>query len=218
MQPAACVWPSLLTLDTLARAWREKIENVEFHQAFRITMVDREVFIWSSAAPSSASTFSHPRSSFNCYNLHGVPSNEEMMPEQWSSLSSIGEDFWQCGFMVQTITPRNLDAFTLWKYQCWTLCDMQVSGRLQLQTTQIFISCAKRTAVDSKRSASNKLADTQTEEGGWLFSATSSRLLTQPVLSYLKVSANVQWATPREAILHQIPVLCFKNFWKWEKL
>lgn len=45
MQPAACVWPSLLTLDTLARAWREKIENVEFHQAFRITMVDREVFI-----------------------------------------------------------------------------------------------------------------------------------------------------------------------------
>ena len=31
-------------------------------------------------------------------------------------------------------------------------------------------------------------------------------------LSYLKVNANLQSATPSEAILHQLPVLCFKNF------
>ena len=35
---------------------------------------------------------------------------------------------------------------------------------------------------------------------------------TTSLLSYLKVSATVQWATPSEAILRQIPVLCFKNF------
>ena len=37
------------------------------------------------------------------------------------------------------------------------------------------------------------------------------------LLSYLKVCANIQWATPSEIILHQLPVLWFKNFWKWEK-
>ena len=37
-------------------------------------------------------------------------------------------------------------------------------------------------------------------------------LLASTVLSYLKVGANVQSATPSEAILHQLPVLCSKNF------
>ena len=38
------------------------------------------------------------------------------------------------------------------------------------------------------------------------------RLCLQNILSYLKVGANVQSATPSEAILHQLPVLCSKNF------
>ena len=29
-----------------------------------------------------------------------------------------------------------------------------------------------------------------------------------------KVSANLQWVTPSGIILHQLPVLCFKNFLK----
>ena len=35
---------------------------------------------------------------------------------------------------------------------------------------------------------------------------------TWMLLSYLKVSANIQWVTPSEVILHQLPVLCLKNF------
>ena len=33
-----------------------------------------------------------------------------------------------------------------------------------------------------------------------------------PILSDLKIGANIQWVTPSEIILHQLPVLCFKNF------
>ena len=45
MQPAASVWPSLLTLVILVRAWREKRKSVEFYPTLKATMLDRELFI-----------------------------------------------------------------------------------------------------------------------------------------------------------------------------
>ena len=45
MQPAASVWPSLLTLVILVRAWREKRKSVEFYPTLKATMLERELFI-----------------------------------------------------------------------------------------------------------------------------------------------------------------------------
>ena len=45
MQPAASVWPSLLTLVILVRAWREKRKSVEFYPTLKATVLEGIIYL-----------------------------------------------------------------------------------------------------------------------------------------------------------------------------